>query len=311
METTCSSASPPPPPLSLLDLELLHHYVTSTAFTLHTDPVMKGLWRTNAPQIGFKHDFVMRGMLALSALHVARFKPEKRDFYIAYASQQHNAGLRTATAVLSQITDDNCAAAYLFSAFTLFFILASPRKGGDFIVLDQRGISDRLRFFRGTSFIIDSSEATLIGGTIGPMFQIGKRREAAQHHIIATEHYDPLSELQENIIKFGSDPAITTIYTEAVRLLRISFMHLPGSEISDVFQWVFRVSDEYLQLLRKQTQESLAIMAYFCVVLKRLDNQWWMEGWSSHLIAKVWNLLDEDHRLVFYQFRALIDGNSW
>jgi hypothetical protein len=33
--------------LNLLDLELLHNYITSTANTLHTDPAMKTLWKIN------------------------------------------------------------------------------------------------------------------------------------------------------------------------------------------------------------------------------------------------------------------------
>jgi hypothetical protein len=35
------------PGLNLLDLELLHNYVTSTANTLHTDPALKTLWKIN------------------------------------------------------------------------------------------------------------------------------------------------------------------------------------------------------------------------------------------------------------------------
>lgn len=62
------------------------------AFTLHTDPAMKTMWRINVPQLGFQNDFVMRGILALSALHMARYKPEKRDFYMSQAIMQHQAG---------------------------------------------------------------------------------------------------------------------------------------------------------------------------------------------------------------------------
>jgi hypothetical protein len=35
------------PGLNLLDLELLHNYITSTANTLHTDPALKTLWKIN------------------------------------------------------------------------------------------------------------------------------------------------------------------------------------------------------------------------------------------------------------------------
>jgi hypothetical protein len=35
------------PGLNLLDLELLHNYITSTANTLNADPAMKTLWKIN------------------------------------------------------------------------------------------------------------------------------------------------------------------------------------------------------------------------------------------------------------------------
>lgn len=35
------------PGLNLLDLELLHNYITSTANTLHTDSASKTLWKIN------------------------------------------------------------------------------------------------------------------------------------------------------------------------------------------------------------------------------------------------------------------------
>jgi hypothetical protein len=98
------------PALNLTDLELLHNYTTSTAFTLHTDPALKVLWRINVAQLGFQNDFVMRGILALSALHLARFRPERRDFYMSQALTQHQAGLRMTTGLLASITKENCSA---------------------------------------------------------------------------------------------------------------------------------------------------------------------------------------------------------
>lgn len=291
------------PNLNLLDLELLHNYVTSTSFTLHTDPAMKILWKINVPQVGFQYDFVMRGILALSALHMAHFKPDRREFYIAHAMQQHQVGLRVATSILQNVTSENCTGVWVFSALTLFFTLASPRGASDFLLVGQNGISDWLFLVKGTGFIIDSSEKQLAEGPLGPMFLAGKRRGALRDRILAEgpQKDDPLTELQQRITESDADKVTIPAYMSAIGVLRMSFVFMfsqgpPGYETADVFHWVFRVADEYLQLLKLQTQESMAILAYFCVVLRRLDSQWWMEGWSTHLIAKIWNLLDEEHR---------------
>lgn len=60
------------------------------------------------PQIGFAYEFVMRGILAQSALHMAYYKPLKRDFYISLAMFHHQSGLREATEVLANVTEENC-----------------------------------------------------------------------------------------------------------------------------------------------------------------------------------------------------------
>lgn len=137
------------------------------------------------------------------------------------------------------------------------------------------------------------------------MFMAGRRRAELKERILAetTTQDDPLDELGILIRETSPDHQNIPIYMSAIHTLRKSFVfhnkQAPsGHETGDIFFWVFRVPDEYLVLLKQHSQESLAIFAYFCVVLKRLDAHWWMEGWSVHLIAKIWTLLDEEHRYV-------------
>lgn len=293
------------PGLNLLDLELLHNYITTTSFTLHTDPAMKILWKINVPQVGFQYDFVMRGVLAISALHMARYKPERKDYYIAHAMQQHQLGLRMATSAMHDLTKENCTGVWLFSALTLFFTLGSPRGPNDFLLVGENGLSDWLFLVKGTSWIIDANEEQLKSGHLGPMFLAGRRRSAIRRESLAKQMLkdNPLDELQGRIRDCGIDGKQVTLCANAVDALRVSFVFIftpgpVGYETSDILYWVFSLSDEFLQLMKEQTQESMAILAFFCVVLRRLDSQWWLEGWSTHLMAKIWQLLDEEHRYV-------------
>lgn len=68
-------------------------------------------------------------------------------------------------------------------------------------------------------------------------------------------------------------------------------------EPADAFVWLYRVNEDYLQLLRERTQVALTIFGFACVLLKRLEFQWWVRGWSTHIISIVYNLVDEEHRL--------------
>lgn len=73
----------------MLQLELLHNYSTLTANTLTNNQIIKTLWRITVPQLGLSSPFVMYGILALSSLHMARFRPETCDFYVSKAKTLH------------------------------------------------------------------------------------------------------------------------------------------------------------------------------------------------------------------------------
>jgi hypothetical protein len=283
-----------------LDLELLHNYSTSTSYTLSADPVLKNLWRVNVPQLGFAYEFVMRGILALSALHLAYQNPEKRDFYTAQAVLQHQTALRTAIDLLTQVTDENCSALWIFSALTSFFAMASPRKPGDFLLVGESGIAEWLYVFQGVRSITESSQEILARGILSPMFKArGPMVQMMEPDFKADDH---LSHLRHHITASVSDAEAAGIYLAAVDELDKSYTiaYHPSSPKDVPYEilltWLYHLSPEFLIQLRDHTQEALAIFAYGCVMLRKLDFCWWMEGWSVHLISRIYFSLDEEHR---------------
>lgn len=72
----------------------------------------------------------------------------------------------------------------------------------------------------------------------------------------------------------------------------------PQLEAWDVLVWQWKFSDDFARLLRgpEPEQEAVAIYSHFFVMLKRLESQWWLEGWATHLMEKAWAVLDEEHR---------------
>jgi hypothetical protein len=253
----------------------------------------------------------MRGILAISALHLAYFQPERREFFTVQATLQSQAGLRAATLILPNLTCENCSAIYIFSVLTCIYTLASPRKPGDLLVLGSTGVAEWLTLFRGTvsvieSFIVNSSDDALKFGVLGPMIIAGARRAALRDaHASAAKRSTEegqLGELRQVFREAVTDPHMLQVYMDAIDELQKSFTVAykdvsQMTESTNVFIFLFRVSEEYLLSLQQRTQESLAIFAYFCVIAKRLDTNWWSEGWSNHLLSRVYAELDDEHRL--------------
>ena len=70
-------------------------------------------------------------------------------------------------------------------------------------------------------------------------------------------------------------------------------------EAWDIFIWKWSAAGDFLPLLQgpEARQEAVAIFAHFLIMMKKLENQWWIEGWATHLIEKAWAMLDQERRL--------------
>jgi hypothetical protein len=336
--------------------------------------MLKSLWRINVPQLGLAHEFVMHGIMAFSALHLAYYcstptvassSPSRKANYIALALSHHQKGLRMATALMPHVNTDNCSALYIFTALSSLFAIArsrlcydtpgpasdspgtstsidsaltpAPFPHDNFLLFCPDGIPDWLILFRGTRSVIEASQAALEAGVLGPMFAAGARRAKLRDASSSASASQPrsaeeeaLDELQLCISRtisadnaaakrdrnsgdgdsssssnHDSDSASAdiTVYNAAIAELQKSFaaVYRPAAstttEMADVFIWLFRITDAYLALLQRRTQPSLAILAFFCPLARRLDGNWWMQGWSSLLMGRIWDALDEEHRL--------------
>jgi hypothetical protein len=69
-------------------------------------------------------------------------------------------------------------------------------------------------------------------------------------------------------------------------------------EAWDMLIWQWTQGKDFLPLLEAVSppQEAVVIFAYCLLVVRKLENQWWVEGWADHLMGKTWALLDEEHR---------------
>ncbi|KUJ18778.1 uncharacterized protein LY89DRAFT_504603 [Mollisia scopiformis] len=160
-----SLATSPAPLLNLFDLELLHHFCTSTAISLKEDVTMHTLWSTNVPKLGFEYDYVMHGILAVAALHLAHSSPHRKDACIAHSRLHHHAGLQKGTPALSTFSDESASAIYIFSAMTTLYNFATTRI--DSVSTFDEGVAQWIVLCRQSYGIVRIAEKVLYEGPIG------------------------------------------------------------------------------------------------------------------------------------------------
>ncbi|KAE8154480.1 hypothetical protein BDV25DRAFT_172109 [Aspergillus avenaceus] len=287
--------------LAMSDLELLHHFTVSTAYTFSLNPALQTLWRVQVPKIGFTAPYTMRAILALSALHLAVLHPEKRDLYIAQASMHHDAALRLATPLMSNINHENATPIFLFSALSSFICCAKPLKLGNFLLWQDHEIADWLLLIRGSGTIVECARESLRTGPLSLIFSVHRqsRSEPASQHRF-------LEDLRHFILDETKDSHERQVYCTAIDHLSYGFTICLDKgcriETSDVFTWLLRVPLDFLLLLKGHEPHAMLVVGYFCVLLHQLEWMWWMKNWGTHILSQVYHLLPEPIHKAWLQW---------
>ncbi|ETS81539.1 hypothetical protein PFICI_06541 [Pestalotiopsis fici W106-1] len=320
-------------PLSLdpIQLQLLHNYSTSTCYTLSSYVPLRTMWRISVPQLGFSTSFVMRAILALSALHMAHNTrtPSSAERYLSIARCEHDAALRTATELLRNVTAANCAPLFIFSIITFFYTMASPRPAAHMLLLDGSGVPDWLVLLRGLRHISEAAADELLAGPFAAAFAFGRMRldqcqslrstlppSSAWFSTVASVQLATLRQLVA--VAVAESQTLLTLYLDTIDTLEMCFAkaqnRLPtmdlrtldandSSTTSDakettlVLAWPYLASNEYIEMLGQRQGVAMVILAHYCVLLQSLNGCWWMQGWPSYLIENIWQALDAQHRL--------------
>lgn len=147
----------------------MHHYTSSTAESLCDGSVLDDVWRKGLPQIAFEHDFLLDGLLSLTALHRASENREEQSRWMGTALEYQNRALATFKLVLPDITPELCHSAFGFSLLTLFIALALPQMDPTMDPI-AHSLAQR-HHVRGALAIVVPSYSTLQSGVFGPFLR--------------------------------------------------------------------------------------------------------------------------------------------
>ena len=125
-----------PKDLPFLELELLHNFTTETYLTLAGNPRVEDFWRITVVQSALQCDYAMRAILAVSALHLAHTRPDKRDFYTFQGITYHQQAARSAMEHMKDPQGGhNRTNLFIFSMLTIYFGAYRPLDSSSFLVL--------------------------------------------------------------------------------------------------------------------------------------------------------------------------------
>lgn len=306
------------------EMEALHHFTTITALTLGDQAYHQRVWQTVIPKLAFAHEFLMHGILAITALHMANLRPTEHNSLSVMAANHQDLGLQGFRSELDNIGPHNCDALFAFSILIIFYI---PASAGTMINNDKisssflnehlfGAILDWVRLIRGIQHVADRGREWLEHGPMEPLTVHSEwRREmepSDERSITEDQYLASLDQLWVGTAKYSEqEREEAKLYDRALKALRQAFARMSIAEstadlcawctntksvpniprLIALFIWPLQMENEFFALLEQKQPIALVILAHYAVVLKRMHTLWWLKAAPVKMVTSIAALL--------------------
>lgn len=283
----------------LVDLELLHLYSTTTYSCLAEK--VPDIWRVEIPHLALSHPFLMHGVLAVTALHLAHLDPRRANKLTARASKHEDLALPHFRENTSGITERNCHAIFAFSGLVTTYVIATI-KTSDYqhtIPSNDSWLPNWINLIRGSHSLLYTHWGWLVTGPFAPVME--RQKSAIDYANNPNDaHLSSLLPLLSPSASMSAERReILATCEEALDQLRRVWA-LPYSECKTlghkaaVTIWPGHISPQYIRLLRERKPEALVVLAHYCVLLSDVENCWYFNELAQHLLSAIRQYLSSE-----------------
>ncbi|KAG9228102.1 hypothetical protein BJ875DRAFT_490216 [Amylocarpus encephaloides] len=278
------------------DKALLYFWISNTSASIALNNGTVRMWQVVVPQLAHQFSFLMHSVLACAALHSAYLNPRRCQEFTIQARNHQDQGLPLFRAAIVNVTEDNCDAVHLFAHLLVINSFASNQQDQCLLIVAEPENTDVmpawLHFLRNGCSMLCHLWDKLEAGPVGAL------ASAWEIPIDISAH--PIQPLVNYLVAMTQDEwsdDTRNIYRgTAIELARaFSCMNALGDAITTwdaVRIWPMRLSIAYMELLKQKHPSALILLAHYCIVLKRLELNWYFEDRAASLLSTISHHLD-------------------
>jgi hypothetical protein len=283
--------------LGLDDMLLLHHYTATTYAVLDTcsNSGMQRLWQDNVVRIGLQHPFLLRGILAVSAAHLAYLSPSKKSKYLLQSSQHVDIALQEFQSQLLHLEE---------SSVLPLFPLACLLVVQTYSFVNLQDTSDHIEAFlscvqlvKGVSTVLSARWDIFEHCELSPLISAG----IMQDKDVAASEFAPLCDTVRRCMQEASDIDRLACLT-AVHHLQFVFNGVQEcvqdkSALAILLTWPLKLPPRFIEMISERHPFALIILAHVVVILQSVGQVWWLTAWDAKLLEAVIAYVDDDYRM--------------
>lgn len=272
----------------------MHHYGTVTYLSMAFTTDQLDLWKTAIPRKAMRHQFLMEGLLSLSASHCAHLEPLASRDYTEAATKYQISGILGYRSALNCINDDNHEAIFAFSIILIILGFGMPSaclERQSLAPLDH--ITSIFELLKGVAITTQTYGEMIRFGMFKPLFMsVNTHSVDDVHRAFAVtvpwrDAKGAMARLRERVdivTKYvGVD--VREIYIWAIEGLELSFSEaeLIGG-LSRVVAWPILSGRDLIDLLKRKDPMALLLWAHYGVLALVVHNYWWGKDFGVRLI---------------------------
>ena len=307
MHTSQSELNEQTTVLSITDLRLLHNWTLEAYKGFGDTSEEEGFWQIEVPQLACAHPFLMHSLMAISCLHLARQSMDRRDHYPTIAAEHQNKALPAYRSTISNLersrNEQKGRAMVAFAKLVpIYAVLSGPSADYQYSEASRvaahliesfsllRGATEVLAAFRDCQEGYPvTSRASAVAGDI----ELSLNPEDAHLAIL-----NPLISSELRVSPSGADDT-SQASSNALYLLRRCFAMLflaskPVSIKRTLCIWVESISNTYLEALSELRPGALMVLAHWCIMLKRAETTWYLQGSARNIVSAIHGVLNEE-----------------
>ncbi|KAJ4289045.1 hypothetical protein N0V90_011387 [Kalmusia sp. IMI 367209] len=263
---------------------------------MNVDPTRWPAWQIDCVEIGFDFPFLLRGFLALSAIHKAATDPQaERQTLLLQADSHISSALETYRKNLEQPRDETAMAMFLLSIVLVTYNLASAQLEAP---EDPIGaLHHCFRLAQGVSLVIQPHMEQIVNSKMMNAIVEQGPENASEGEVFEILRLKKLAETKKTSIGDSYTIAIDDLHAH---FLRTRQCPPENDRLAIAFGWSSRLSEQFLHLISTHDPITVLVLAHFAVLLTECRLAWWIAEWPSRIVLAAQKTLMATPELLGY-----------
>ena len=279
---------------SPLHSRLLRHWTEVAALTISRNDSDRGIWQTIVPRRALTNPYLLHGVYAISAIHLAfdaQTQNDEREGLIKTAEHHQSGAIQLFTRHTEEQHQfphmENFVLSSLLIGFAFAFPLSIPASARE----SPEPLEEMIQIIGLIKSTMTFSAPILTGVKSDEMAQLTHVNE--NHSGGPQCPCPPISVLYEINANHVKGPESRQAFQTTIEQLEDLFSKINrGAEpLSHAYIWICEISNTFYCSLQQRHPLALIIFAYYCVALHHLRHLWWISSWGQRVLNDIHKML--------------------